>query len=62
MQSGIETRGNLSTEFGSPMARSGKSRQKDWKELWILFVFKTILWKKKLLNLVLSLFMNNSAK
>ena len=43
MQSGIETRGNLSTEFGSPMARSGKSRQKDWKELWILFVFKTIL-------------------
>ena len=43
MQSGIETRGNLSTEFGSPMARSEKSRQKDWKELWILFVFKTIL-------------------
>ena len=31
------------------------------KEVWILFVFKVILWKS-LLNLVLSLFMNMSAK
>ena len=31
------------------------------KELWILFVFETMV-VKKLLNLVLSLFMNMSAK
>ena len=32
------------------------------KELWILFVFKTILLKKRLLNFVVNLFMNMSAK
>ena len=40
------------------LALAGKFIQ---KELWILFVFKIIL-LKRLLNLVLSLFMNKSTK
>ena len=43
---------------GVCLALAGKFLQ---KELWILFVFKIILWKR-LLNLVLSLFMNKSTK
>ena len=43
---------------GVCLALTGKFLQ---KELWILFVFKIIL-LKRLLNLVLSLFMNKSTK
>ena len=43
---------------GVCLALAGKFLQ---KELWILFVFKIIL-SKRLLNLVLSLFMNKSTK
>ena len=43
---------------GVCLALAGKVLQ---KELWILFVFKIIL-QKRLLNLVLSLFMNKSTK
>ena len=43
---------------GICLALEGKFLQ---KELWIIFVFKIVLWKR-LLNVVLSLFMNKSTK